>query len=45
MANNNMGAKWLSTEEQIRNPFYGDAMLTCGSVVDILDNVHSDVIQ
>ncbi|MEL0272742.1 MAG: efflux RND transporter periplasmic adaptor subunit [Flavobacteriaceae bacterium] len=37
MANNNKGAKWLSTEEQIRNPFYGDAMLTCGSVVDILE--------
>ena len=37
MANNNKGAKWLSSEEQIRNPFYGDAMLTCGSVVDILE--------
>ena len=37
MADNNKGAKWLSTEEQIRNPFYGDAMLTCGSVVDILE--------
>ena len=37
MANNNKGAKWLSTEEQIRNPFYGDAMLTCGNVVDILE--------
>ena len=37
MANNNKGAKWLSTEEQIRNPFYGDVMLTCGSVVDILE--------
>jgi Cu(I)/Ag(I) efflux system membrane fusion protein len=45
MANNNKGAKWLSTEEQIRNPFYGNAMLTCGSVVDILDNVHSNIIQ
>jgi Cu(I)/Ag(I) efflux system membrane fusion protein len=37
MADNNKGAKWLSTEEEIRNPFYGDAMLTCGSVVDILE--------
>ena len=36
MANNNKGAKWLSSEEQIRNPFYGDTMLTCGSVVDII---------
>ena len=37
MANNNKGASWLSTQEEIRNPFYGDAMLTCGSVVDILE--------
>ena len=37
MANNNKGAKWLSTEEQIRNPFYGDAMLTCGSIVEVIE--------
>jgi len=23
-------------EEEIRNPYYGDAMLTCGSVIDSL---------
>ncbi|TDT44811.1 Cu(I)/Ag(I) efflux system membrane fusion protein [Maribacter spongiicola] len=34
MANNNKGAVWLSMEEEIRNPYYGDAMLTCGSVID-----------
>ncbi|WP_420322253.1 efflux RND transporter periplasmic adaptor subunit [Flagellimonas sp.] len=32
MANNNKGAIWLSTEKEIRNPYYGDAMLKCGSV-------------
>lgn len=37
MANNNKGAKWLSSEEQIRNPFYGDAMLTCGSIVEVIE--------
>ena len=36
MANNNKGAKWLSVEAEIRNPYYGDAMLTCGSVVEVL---------
>lgn len=36
MANNNQGAQWLSTEEKIRNPYYGDAMLSCGSVVEVL---------
>lgn len=34
MANKNKGAVWLSTEEEIRNPYYGDAMLTCGSVIE-----------
>lgn len=32
MANNSKGAYWLSTEKEIRNPYYGSAMLTCGSV-------------
>jgi len=36
MANNNKGAKWLSVEAEIRNPYYGDAMLSCGSVVEVL---------
>ncbi|MBS1927089.1 MAG: DUF3347 domain-containing protein [Chitinophagaceae bacterium] len=27
-------AYWLSTEKEIRNPYYGDAMLTCGKVVE-----------
>jgi membrane fusion protein, copper/silver efflux system len=36
MANNNLGAKWISTEAEIRNPYYGDAMLTCGSVAELL---------
>ncbi|MEQ5790412.1 efflux RND transporter periplasmic adaptor subunit [Muricauda sp. NFXS6] len=37
MANNDNGANWLSLEEEIRNPYYGDAMLTCGSVVGTID--------
>ncbi|RTE54268.1 efflux RND transporter periplasmic adaptor subunit [Arenibacter aquaticus] len=37
MANNNKGAVWLSTEEEIRNPYYGDAMLTCGSVIEEIE--------
>ncbi|MBU2995374.1 efflux RND transporter periplasmic adaptor subunit [Cellulophaga baltica] len=34
MANNNKGAVWLSTEKDIRNPYYGEEMLTCGSVIE-----------
>lgn len=32
MAMNNEGAFWLSLDEEIRNPYFGDQMLTCGSV-------------
>ncbi len=36
MANNNSGALWLSNNTEIRNPYYGDAMLKCGSVIDTI---------
>ena len=32
MANNHEGAYWLSNEKDIKNPYFGDKMLTCGSV-------------
>ena len=38
MAKNNQGALWLSAEQEIRNPYFGDAMLKCGSVVETLQN-------
>lgn len=34
MAFNDQGAYWLSEMEEIRNPYYGDAMLSCGEVRD-----------
>ena len=37
MANNDKGAFWLSTEEQIRNPYFGEMMLKCGSVEGIIN--------
>ncbi len=36
MANNNKGADWLSTEQEIKNPYYGNSMLTCGEVTEQL---------
>ena len=36
MAFNNEGAYWLSDQEQIKNPYLGDKMLTCGSVKEKL---------
>lgn len=34
MANSSKGADWLSTDQEIRNPYYGSSMLRCGSVMD-----------
>jgi membrane fusion protein, copper/silver efflux system len=32
MAFKDKGAYWLSSEKEIRNPYFGDMMLTCGEV-------------
>lgn len=32
MANSNRGADWLSMDSEIRNPYYGKSMLTCGEI-------------
>jgi hypothetical protein len=37
MAFNNEGAHWLSESDEIRNPYFGDAMLTCGAVQEKLN--------
>jgi hypothetical protein len=36
MANNNAGAFWLSNDKAIKNPYFGDKMLTCGMVKETL---------
>lgn len=36
MANKNTGAFWLSNEKEIKNPYFGDAMLKCGSVKEMI---------
>lgn len=36
MAFEGKGAKWLSQEEAVRNPYFGDEMLKCGSVEEVL---------
>ena len=32
MADSNKGADWLSQEKEMRNPYFGESMLTCGEV-------------
>ena len=36
MADSNKGAYWLSKEQKVTNPYFGDAMLTCGEVKQII---------
>ncbi|MEP0713809.1 DUF3347 domain-containing protein, partial [Algoriphagus sp.] len=38
MADSNRGADWLSLEEKIVNPYFGEAMLTCGEVTKTIQN-------
>ncbi|MFK2819202.1 efflux RND transporter periplasmic adaptor subunit [Flavobacteriaceae sp. LMIT009] len=37
MADNNNGAFWISKEEQVLNPYFGDVMLKCGSVEEVIE--------
>mgnify|MGYP000932401626 CR=1 FL=1 len=46
MAGNDKGAYWLSKESKIKNPYFGDEMLTCGSVKETIDeNFKNKVIK
>lgn len=36
MAFNNTGGYWFSDKKEIRNPYFGDKMLKCGSVKEII---------
>ena len=36
MANNKRGATWVSRKKEIINPYFGDAMLHCGSVEEVI---------
>lgn len=37
MGGNDNGAYWLSKEAEIKNPYFGNEMLTCGSVKETID--------
>lgn len=41
MAFDDKGASWLSESENIRNPYFGDMMLTCGEVTKKISSVNS----
>ena len=37
MANNNQGGYWLSSNAEIRNPYFGEQMLNCGSTEESIN--------
>ena len=37
MANSDKGAIWLSSNEKIKNPYFGTAMLSCGTIQKIIE--------
>ena len=37
MADSNEGAYWLSQQEEINNPYFGEAMLRCGETREVLE--------
>ena len=37
MADNNNGAYWLSEQKKVINPYFGEAMLTCGEVKHVIE--------
>lgn len=37
MAKSNKGAYWLSAEKEVRNPYFGNKMLKCGSVKETIN--------
>jgi hypothetical protein len=36
MALNNSGAYWFNDSKEVRNPYFGDKMVKCGSVKEKL---------
>lgn len=37
MAFNDKGASWLSNKKEIRNPYFGESMLTCGEIKETIN--------
>ncbi len=37
MANGGKGANWLSKENEVKNPYYGSMMMSCGSTVETIN--------
>jgi len=38
MANSNKGADWISYDKDIKNPYFGSSMLSCGEIIDEIES-------
>lgn len=45
MANQDQGADWISQDLSIRNPYFGDAMLSCGQTQDTIDKNFKNMFE
>ena len=45
MANENNGADWISKDLTIKNPYFGDAMLSCGQTQDTIDENFKNILE
>lgn len=45
MARNDKGADWISHTKEIRNPYFGADMLTCGSVTETIAGTQPEVTR
>jgi hypothetical protein len=36
MYNENKGAMWISEMKEVKNPYFGAKMLTCGTVEEVI---------
>ena len=39
MANDGKGANWLSKENQVKNPYYGSKMMSCGKTIETIETI------
>ena len=45
MANQDQGADWISQDLSIQNPYFGDAMLSCGQTQDTIDKNYKNIFE
>ena len=42
MAFDNRGAQWLQNSQELRNPYFGQTMLKCGSIEEVIAGANTE---